>query len=408
MAIRALSPDDAVIVSIGRSAIGKARTGQLTDIRADELATQVFSKVLDRVPEISGADLEDLYLGCAEPSGEQGYNLARQIAILLGYDTLPGTTVNRFCASSLQAVRMAAHAIKSGEGQAFLVGGVETASRYGNISAAKNHRFGNAALRSEGLMEHGTEWSDPRDRGELPDAYIGMGQTAENVARMTGTSRQDQDAFAFRSQRAAAEAADTGFFDKEIVEVVLENGSRIVRDDSVRRDTTIDRLAELTPVFSPVGTVTAGNSCPVNDGASAAVIVSARFARERGLNPLARIVSTAVSGLSPEIMGLGPVESSRRALLRAGLSITDIDIVELNEAFSAQVLPSARKIGIDIESQLNPFGGSIALGHPFGATGVRLLATLVNGLQTRDQTLGLATLCVGGGQGMAMVIERLS
>lgn len=364
--------------------------------------------VLDRVPEVASGDLEDLYLGCAEPSGEQGYNLARQVAVLLGRDELPGATVNRFCASSLQATRMAFHAIRAGEGDAFLVGGVESTSRFGLIEPAGNPRFDAPAKRTAQLMATGAPWEDPRAQGLLPDAYIQMGHTAEHVARVSGISREEQDAFALRSQQRAATSAQDGFFAREIVPVELPDGTVVTSDDSIRANTTAEGLASLEPVFSPVGSVTAGNACPLNDGASGAVIVSAQYAADRGLTPLARIVSTAATGLSPEIMGLGPVDSSRKALARAGLTIRDIDIVELNEAFAAQVLPSAKYLGIDLERQLNPFGGSIAIGHPFGATGVRLLTTLLNGLRTRDETLGLATLCVGGGQGMAVVLERLS
>ncbi|MFJ6651408.1 acetyl-CoA C-acyltransferase [Microbacterium sp. NPDC091313] len=402
---------EAVIVAIGRSPIARARKGGLVDVRADELAAQVVTGVLDRVPGIDRADLEDFYLGCSEPSGEQGFNLARVVAVSLGMDHLPGATVNRFCASSLQAARMAFHAIAAGEGDAFLVGGVESTTRYPALDPRPNDRLGGTE-RTSAIISAGRTWTDPRDEGLAPDGQItlgfGMGLTAENVARLTGTSRQMQDAYALRSQTLAAESARSGFFAREIVPIVRPDGSVFDADDSPRPTTTAEGLAALTPAFTPDGTVTAGNCSPFNDGASAAVIVSAEFARERGLTPLARIVSTGVSALSPEIMGLGPVESSQRALLRAGMTIDDVDIVEINEAFAAQVLPSADRLGIDVERQLNPFGGSIALGHPYGATGVRLLSTLLNGLRTRDQSVGLATLCVGGGQGMAVVLERLN
>ncbi|AWB90313.1 acetyl-CoA C-acyltransferase [Homoserinimonas hongtaonis] len=403
-----LNDNDAVIVSLGRTPIGRARKGGLVDVRGDELARQVIAAVLAKVPDVEIADIEDLMLGTAEPTGEQGYNLARMVAVLLGHDSLPGTTVNRFCASSIQTMRMAFHAIRSGEGDAYVVGGVESTSRFGLIAPAGNPAFDAPALRTAELMATDAEWTDPRDGGLVPDAYIQMGHTAEHVARRTGTSRADQDAFAARSQRLAAESASNGFFAREIVPVVRPDGSLFSADDSLRPSTTVESLAGLDPVFSPVGTVTAGNACPLNDGASAAVVVSAAYAKRKGLTPLAKIISTGVSGLSPEIMGLGPVESSRLALSRAGLSVADLDIVEINEAFAAQVVASARILGVDEDSQLNPFGGSIAIGHPFGATGIRLIGTLVNGLRTRDQSLGMATLCVGGGQGMAIVIERLA
>ncbi|WP_106815070.1 acetyl-CoA C-acyltransferase [Microbacterium timonense] len=403
---------EAVIVAIGRSPIARARKGGLVDVRADELATQVFQGVLDQVPDLDPTALEDLYLGVSEPSGEQGFNLARQVAALLGLDDLPGATVNRFCASSLQATRMAYHAIKAGEGHAFLVGGVESISRYPALDPQPNLRFSDRTKEIGERIASGKSWGDPRTDGVAPDGMItlgfGMGLTAENVARMTGTTRADQDEYALRSQSLAARSASDGFFAREIVPIIRPDGSRFTADDSIRPSTTRQGLAALEPAFDPAGTVTAGNCCPFNDGASGAVIVSAEFAASHGLTPLARIVATGVSGLSPEIMGLGPVESSERALWLAGMTIDDIDIVEMNEAFAAQVLPSARQLDIDIAEKLNPFGGSIALGHPYGATGVRLLTTLINGLRTRDQTLGMATLCVGGGQGMAVVVERMS
>ncbi len=403
---------DAVIVAIGRSPIARARKGGLVDVRADEIATQVFQGVLAQVPQLDPTKLEDLYLGVSEPSGEQGFNLARQVAVLLGLDALPGTTANRFCASSLQTTRMAYHAIKAGEGRAFLVGGVESISRYPALDPQPNPRFSNRSAQITGQIARGETWHDPRLGGGLPDGQItlgfGMGLTAENVARSTGTTRADQDEYALRSQTLAARSAEDGFFAREIVPVTRPDGSQFTADDSIRPSTTIEGLSALEPAFDPAGTVTAGNCCPFNDGASATVIVSSEFAADNGLTPLARIVATGVSGLSPEIMGLGPVESSQRALAQAELTIDDIDIVEMNEAFAAQVLPSARQLGIDIAEKLNPFGGSIALGHPYGATGVRLLSTLLNGLRTRDQTLGLATLCVGGGQGMAVVVERMN
>ncbi|GHF23658.1 acetyl-CoA C-acetyltransferase [Pseudolysinimonas yzui] len=405
---QALRDDDAVIVSIARTPIGRARKGALVDVRGDELARQVIAAVLERVPEVAVDDIEDLMLGTADPAGEQGFNMARVVATLLGHDGLPGTTVNRFCASSIQTTRMAFHAIRAGEGDAYLVAGTESTSRSAPPSSAGNPAFDEAAARTAESMRAGNGWHDPRLDGTVPDAYIMMGHTAEYVARVTGVTRGEQDAFALRSQLAAARSWEDGFFAREVVPVTLPDGTVVDRDDSVRAGTTLEGLAELEPVFAVGGTVTAGNACPLNDGASAAVVVSGRYAKERGLEPLARILSTGVSALSPEVMGLGPVESSRRALARAGLGIADLDIVEINEAFAVQVIASARELGIDEERQLNPFGGSIAIGHPFGATGVRLIGTLLNGLRTRDASLGMATLCVGGGQGMAIVLERLS
>jgi acetyl-CoA C-acetyltransferase len=399
--------DDAVIVSIARTPIGRARKGALVDVRGDELARQVIAAVLERVPGVAVDDIDDLMLGTADPAGEQGFNMARVVATLLGHDGIPGTTVNRFCASSIQTTRMAFHAIRAGEGDAFIVAGTESTSRSAPPTSAGNHAFDRAAQRTSEAMESGAAWRDPRLDGELPDAYIQMGHTAEYVARLSGVTRTEQDEFALRSQQRAAASWDDGFFAREVVPVVRPDGTVVDRDDSLRPGTTLAALSELSPVFSAEGTVTAGNACPLNDGAAAAVVVSGRYAKAHGLHPVARILSTAVTALSPEIMGLGPVESSRRALARANLTIGDLDIVEINEAFAVQVIASARELGIDDETQLNPFGGSLAIGHPFGATGVRLIGTLINGLRTRDQTLGMVTLCVGGGQGMALVLERL-
>ncbi|WP_427005857.1 acetyl-CoA C-acetyltransferase [Pseudarthrobacter sp. H2] len=400
--------NDAVIVAIGRSPIGRAGKGTLTAIRPDDLAAEVFTGILAKVPDLPLSEFEDLHLGCAQPQDEHGWNMARRVAVQLGADLLPGTTVNRYCASSLQGARMAFHAIRAGEGRGYLVGGVECVSWYGENREAANPGFAEASARTARIVSTGAAWSDPRLEGLLPDYYMSMGHTAENVAALTGTTRSEMDAFAARSQQRAVASAANGFFAREIIPVTGPDGQVFSADDGPRPGTTAEKLAGLKPVFREDGTVTAGNACPLNDGAAGSVIVSAELARDYGLKPLARIVSTGVTGLSPEIMGLGPVEASRMALRRAGLGIKDIGIVELNEAFAAQVLPSARQLGIDIDEQLNPHGGSIALGHPFGATGVRLLTTLINGLDTRDQQFGLATMCVGGGQGMAMVIERLS
>ena len=403
-----MKDDDAVIVAIARTPIGRARKGGLTSVRGDELARQTLSAVLAMVPGFAIEDIDDLMLGTAGPEGEQGFNMARVVATLLGHDGLPGTTVNRFCASSIQTTRMAFHAIRAGEGDAFLVGGTESTSRALPPVGAGNPVFDEPAARTAHAMLSDSTWHDPREDGLVPDAYIQMGSTAEYVARVTGIGRAEQDEYAARSQRLAAAALESGFLAREIVPVTRPDGTVFDADDSLRPGTTLEALAELQPVFSPVGTVTAGNACPLNDGASGALVVSGRYAKAHGLTPLARIVSTAVSGLSPEIMGLGPVESSRRALDRARLEVADLDLVEINEAFAVQVLASARELGLDIARQLNVHGGAIAIGHPFGATGTRLIGTLINGLRSTDGTYGLATLCVGGGQGMAIVIERLS
>lgn len=399
------SDDDVVIASAVRTPIGRARKGSLTSIRPDELAEQACAAAISHVPGLDIADIEDLYLGCAMPEDEHGDNLARRVAVRLGHDSLPGATVNRFCASSLQATRMAFHALKSGEGEAYLVGGVEAVSRYRQRDTAHDPLFADAAARTQAITEV-TDWVDPRLQDELPDVYIPMGLTAEHVAAFTQTSREAQDAFALRSQQRASAAVASGFFADEIVPVRLPDGTIVSQDDGPRPGTTIEALASLSPVFLEHGTVTAGNACPLNDGASAAVMMTGRKARELGIDPLARILSTGVSGLSPEIMGLGPVKSSQLALKRAGLTAADIDIVEINEAFAAQVIPSAAQIGVDLE-KVNPYGGAIALGHPFGSTGVRMLTTLMHGLRVQGGRYGLATLCVGGGQGMAVVVENL-
>jgi acetyl-CoA C-acetyltransferase len=338
--------------------------------------------------------------------------MARVVAIELGYDFLPGTTVNRYCSSSLQTIRMAFHAIKAGEGDAFISAGVETVSRFikgssDSLPDTKNPVFDEAGQRTATAAEGAEDWHDPRKDHNIPDVYIAMGQTAENVAILTGVSREDQDHWGVRSQNRAEDAIKSGFFEREIVPVKLPDGTTVSTDDGPRPGTTYEKISQLKPVFRPNGTVTAGNACPLNDGAAAVVITSDTKAKELGLKPLARIVSTGVSGLSPEIMGLGPIEASKIALQRAGLSVKDIDLFEINEAFAVQVLGSARELGID-EDKLNVSGGAIALGHPFGMTGARIATTLLNNLQTYDKTFGLETMCVGGGQGMALVIERLS
>ena len=403
---------EAVIVSAARSPIGRAFKGSLVNVRPDDLAAQIVRAALDKVPALNPHQIDDLIMGCGQPGGESGFNIARAVAVELGYDFLPGTTVNRYCSSSLQTSRMAFHAIKAGEGDAFISAGVETVSRFPKGSAdswpdTKNPLFDEANERSVAGAAGADEWHDPRADGNLPDVYIAMGQTAENVVLLTGISREDQDHWGVRSQNRAEDAIKSGFFEREIIPVTLPDGTTVSTDDGPRAGTTYEKISQLKPVFRPNGTVTAGNACPLNDGAAALVITSDTKAKELGLKPLARIVSTGVSGLSPEIMGLGPIEASKTALQRAGLSVKDIDLFEINEAFAVQVLGSARELGID-EDKLNVSGGAIALGHPFGMTGARIATTLLNNLQTHDKTFGLETMCVGGGQGMALIIERLS
>jgi acetyl-CoA C-acetyltransferase len=403
---------EAVIVATARSPIGRAFKGSLKDIRPDELTVQMLKAALAKVPALDPGEIDDLVLGCGQPAGESGYNLARVVAVLAGMDHLPGTTVNRYCSSSLQSTRMAFHAIKAGEGDVFISAGVETVSRFTKGSAdglpeTQNPVFDVAQRHTEKLAAGGQTWVDPRIAGELPDVYVAMGQTAENVAQLTGTTRADQDAFGVRSQNLAENAIVDGFWERDITPATLPDGTLVSKDDGPRAGVTLESLAQLQPVFRPDGTVTAGNCCPLNDGAAAVVVMSDTKAKELGLTPLARIVSTGVSGLSPEIMGLGPVEASKQALGRAGLTVNDIDLVEINEAFAAQVIPSARQLGVD-DDKLNVNGGAIAVGHPFGMTGARITSTLINSLQWHDKQFGLETMCVGGGQGMALVLERLS
>jgi len=404
---------EAVIVSTARSPIGRAAKGSLVSMRPDELATQIVRAALDKVPALDPHDVVDLMMGCGQPGGESGFNIGRVVAVNLGYDFMPGTTVNRYCSSSLQTSRMAFHAIKAGEGDVFISAGVETVSRYpsGNSDGwpnTHNPRYGEAEQRVAKVAESGaSEWHDPREDGLLPDVYIAMGQTAENVALLKDVSREDMDHFGVRSQNLAEEAIKNGFWEKDITPVTLEDGTVVSKDDGPRAGVTYEAVSQLKPVFRPDGRVTAGNCCPLNDGAAAVVIMSAEKAKQLGLTPLARIVATGVSGLSPEIMGLGPVEASKKALANAGMSIADIDLVEINEAFAAQVLPSQRELGIDMD-RLNVNGGAIAVGHPFGMTGARITSTLINSLQFHDKQFGLETMCVGGGQGMAMILERLS
>ena len=386
---------EAVIVSIGRTPIGRAVRGSLIDQRPDDMGAYVVDEVLKRVPQLDRGQIDDVICGCALPGGEQSHNMARIISLLAGVGA-PGTTVNRYCASSLQATRMAFHAIKAGEGSAFVCAGVESSTR--------------SPL---GVFADQLETHNPRlfrgNREGFPEAYMSMGETAENVADQHNITREEMDRYAVQSQDRAVRATKDGIFAEEIINVPLLSGLTMTADDGPRPDTSLEKLGELRAVFRKGGRVTAGNSCPLNDGAAAAVVMSRTRADELGIEPLARIVSTGVSALEPELMGLGPIESSRQALGRAGMTIDDVDVVEINEAFAAQVIPSARGIGVDpFSDKLNPHGGAIALGHPFGMTGVRILTTLLNDLRTRDQTIGLETMCVGGGQGMAMVVERLS
>ena len=404
---------EAVIVATARSPIGRAFKGSLTTIRPDDLTSQMITAALAKVPELDPADIEDLLLGCGLPGGEQGFNLARVVAVELGYDHLPGATVTRYCSSSLQTTRMALHAIRAGEGDVFLSAGVECVSRFATGSSdswpdTHSPVFAEAEARSQQRSGAATPgWHDPREDGGVPDVYIAMGQTAENVAQLRGVSRRAQDEFGVRSQNLAEKALADGFWRLDITPATLPDGSVVAADDGPRAGTTLEKIATLQPVFRPDGTVTAGNCCPLNDGAAAVVIMSDRKAADLGITPLARIVSTGVSALSPEIMGLGPVQASRQALSRAGMTIDDIDLVEINEAFAAQVIPSYTDLGIDID-KLNVNGGAIAVGHPFGMTGARITTTLLNSLQFHDKTFGLETMCVGGGQGMAMIVERLS
>ncbi|MGB2568309.1 acetyl-CoA C-acetyltransferase [Micromonospora citrea] len=416
------SSRDAVIVATARSPIGRAFKGSLREVRPDDLAATIVQAALDKIPGLDPTEIDDLYLGCGLPGGEQGFNMARVVATLMGLDGLPGATLTRYCASSLQTTRMAMHAIRAGEGDVFISAGVEMVSRYarGNSDTLppeaqalvgggwENPRFAEAQARSTRRAQGGAEvWTDPRAAGELPDIYLTMGQTAENLAQAYDVTREDMDAFGVRSQNLAEKAIADGFWAREITPVTTPDGTVVSTDDGPRPGVTLEAVAGLKPVFRPDGRVTAGNCCPLNDGAAAVVVMSAQRAQDLGLTPLARIVSTGVSALSPEIMGLGPVEASKQALERAGMTIDDVDLVEINEAFAAQVIPSYRQLGI-AEEKLNVMGGAIAIGHPFGMTGARITGTLLNALQWHDKTIGLETMCVGGGQGMAMVLERLS
>jgi acetyl-CoA C-acetyltransferase len=411
---------EAVIVATARSPIGRAVKGSLRDLRPDDLATTIVRAALDKVPQLDTGQIDDLYLGCGLPGGEQGFNMARVVATLLGLDGLPGATVTRYCGSSLQTTRMAFHAIRAGEGDVFISAGVEMVSRYARGNSDwlpedarkavgggwENPRFAGAQARSARRAAEGGGWHDPRDDGELPDIYLTMGQTAENLARAYDVSREDMDEFGVRSQNLAEKALADGFWEREITPVTLPDGTVVSTDDGPRPGVTLEAVSALKPVFRPDGRVTAGNCCPLNDGAAAVIVMSDVKARELGITPLARIVSTGVTALSPEIMGLGPVDASRQALRRAGMTVDDVDLVEINEAFAAQVVPSYRQLDIPLE-KVNVMGGAIAVGHPFGMTGARITGTLLNALDWHDRSVGLETMCVGGGQGMAMVLERL-
>ena len=398
---------EAVIVATARSPIGRANKGSLKDLRPDDMSAQIIRALMAKVPQVKPTDVEDLMMGIGQPAGEGGFNIARMAAILAGLDDVPGVTVNRYCSSSLQTIRMAAHAIRSGEGDCFIAAGVETVSRYasGASDSAPNPLFKEPGARTKARAEGGHgKWTPAQG---LADAYIAMGQTAENVVEHEGVSREEMDRFGVRSQNLACEHVDNGFFEREITPLTLPDGTVVSKDDGPRPGTTYEAVSQLKPVFRPDGSVTAGNACPLNDGAAAVMVMSDTKAKQLGLTPLARIVSSGVSGLNPEIMGLGPIEACRQALKRSGMTIDQIDLVEINEAFAAQVLPSAKHLGIPME-KLNVHGGAIALGHPFGMTGARIMTTLINGLQWEDKTYGMESMCVGGGQGMAMIVERLS
>ena len=396
-----------VIVATSRTPIGRASKGSLVEARPDDMSAFIVKDVLSKVDGLDPAEVEDIIWGIGQPGGEGGFNIGRIIAVMNEME-VPGVTVNRYCSSSLQTIRMAAHAIKAGEGDCFVAGGVETVSRYMNGAAdtgPHNELFTDAEQRSaERTSGESGNWEAPNG---LPDVYIAMGQTAENVAEHLGISRERQDEFGVRSQNLAEAAMKRGFFEQEITPYTLPDGSVVSKDDGIREGTTLEGVSQLSPVFRPGGTITAGNACPLNDGAAAVVVMSDTRAKELGLQPLARIVASGVSALNPEIMGLGPIDACRQVLDRAGMQMSDIDLVEINEAFAVQVLGSADALGIDIDEQLNINGGAIALGHPFGMTGSRIMTTLINSLRDADKQFGLETMCVGGGQGMAMLIERL-
>ncbi len=389
-----LGDNEAVFVSAVRTPIGRAFKGSLKGVRPDDLGAHAIRAAVARVPGLELSQIEDVIFGCANPEGEQGYNVARNAALLAGLpDTVPGVTVNRFCSSGLNAITFAAQQIILGIGEVYVAGGTECSSR--------------VPEQGRSLVQPNPKFVD-RDGSGMPDVYIPMGFTAENVAKRFGVSRQTQDEFALASQMKAVMAQKDGLFQDETVSVTLDDGTVISKDDGPRPSTTLEGLAALQPVFVEGGTVTAGNSCPLNDGAAATVIMSLGRARQLGLQPMARIVSWAVSGLAPEIMGVGPIEAVGKLLGRTGLSIEDIDIFELNEAFASQAYEVCHQLGVDMARQLNPKGGAIALGHPFGCTGARIMATLLYGLRQFDKSLAIETMCVGGGQGYAALVERLN
>jgi acetyl-CoA acetyltransferase family protein len=396
---------EAVIVSAVRTPIGRASKGALKDVRADDLAAVAVRGALARVPQLDPSLIEDLLLGCAFPEGEQGMNLARLVVALSSLpETVAGVTVNRFCASSLQTFNMAAQNLMLGLGDAYIAAGIESMSRVpmGGFNPSFNPRLVKPLEGDEVVSP-----ASPAVQEYGYSSYIPMGMTAENVARKYGISREEQDAFALRSHQRAIAATDSGIFKREIIAVPLPDGRMLEVDEGPRRDTSMQKLASLEPAFIKGGTVTAGNSSPLNDGAAAVVLMSADKAHELGIKPLAKVITMAVAGVRPDIMGIGPVPATKKALQRAGMQLSDIDIIELNEAFAVQNLAVIRELGIDQE-KLNPHGGAIALGHPLGCSGARLIATLLNDLQTENKTMGLATLCVGGGQGVATIIERLA
>jgi len=383
---------EAVIVSAVRTPIGRAGKGSLVDERPDDLLAFAIREAVAKVAELEPKEVVDVIVGCGFPEQKQGMNLARRAALLADLpDTVPGTTVNRFCASSLQTARMAFHAIKAGEGDVYVAAGVES------ISQVNGYPKDAEELHPKLMGE-----------GAIADVYIPMGMTAENVAEQFDVSREDMDRFAQQSQERAVAAQASGHFARELTPYPRADGTVVDADDGPRASSTYEKLQELAPVFRDDGKVTAGNSCPLNDGAAALVIMSDERAAELGVKPLARIIASSVTGIGPEIMGVGPINAIREVLERAGMTIDDIDVMELNEAFAAQVLPVCREVGVDpFSDKLNPNGGAIALGHPYGMTGARIMCTLLNDLEALDRTIGLETMCVGGGQGMAMLVERL-
>jgi acetyl-CoA C-acetyltransferase len=393
-----------VVLATARTPIGRAYKGSLVDVYPDDLLVTVVRAVLEATPNLDPNDLDEVLLGCGLAAGEQGGNLARVLAVQLGLDGVPGSTVNRYCASSMQTTRMADQAVRSGDGELFLSLGLESVSRVRQPGPDPLPEERPAAFRG---LRAAVPWQDPRERGDLPDVFLGMGETAENVADLTGVTRQQMDEYAVRSQELAAQATASGFWKSELVPVTTPDGSVVDTDDSPRPGTTIEALAGLKPVFREDGRVTAGNSCPLNDGAAALLLASERAAERLGVTPLARVLSTATFALSPEIMGLGTVGAARKALAAAGLRAADLDLVEINEAFAAQVVPTYEQLGVPLE-KVNVHGGAIALGHPFGMSGARITGTLLNGLRTRGGRYGLQTMCVAGGQGMAMVVENLA